>query len=178
MKNNSCVDSQHVEVLTGEVKTAHDGVLRASALGSCIAVVLHDAEIPVGGLAHVMLPGAAPNAEDGKRTKYAEDGLLELLRNLTSMGARPERLIACVVGGANVLEREDDTICEANICSVLSLLEEQGLESRATEVGGTERRSLSVDVGSGCVSYTVGSSSPMLLWRADRGDQAEGNDNS
>jgi chemotaxis protein CheD len=178
MKHNICIDPQPAEVSTGEVKTAHDGVLRASALGSCIAVALYDAQIPAGGVAHLMLPGAAPKAEDETRTKYAEDGLRKLLEDVTSLGARSGSLVACVVGGANVLKREDDRICEANIGSVLGLLEEQGIRSAATEVGGTQRRSLSLDVSSGRVTHTVGGSGPILLWRADGSEQAEGNDNS
>jgi chemotaxis protein CheD len=47
-------------VMTGEVKVANavDRVnLVSSALGSCIAVCVYDAEQKIGGMAHMMMPG-------------------------------------------------------------------------------------------------------------------------
>ena len=61
-----------IEVSTGEVRASSDRVLRASALGSCVAVAMLDAEAGTGGLAHVMLPGASPDGQQNEHAKYAE----------------------------------------------------------------------------------------------------------
>ena len=167
MRDENRTMADPIEVSTGEVKTSSDGLLRASALGSCVAVAMLDAEAGGGGLAHVMLPGASPDDRGHEHTKYAEDGIHELVHAMAAKGARPEKLVACLVGGGNVLGRDDDTICEANTRSVTLLLEELGIEVGASEVGGTLRRSVSLDVGSGRVSYTVGDSGPKLLWEPD-----------
>ena len=164
MKQDICIASDHIEVPTGEAKAASKGVLRVSALGSCVAVAMYDPTAGVGGLAHVMLPGVSPDERSSQDTKYAESGIQELTRMATALGVQPERLVACITGGGNVLERDDDTICEANIRSVSRALEESGIALVASEVGGTRRRSASLDVGCGRVSCTVGDSGPMLLW--------------
>jgi chemotaxis protein CheD len=166
-----------IEVQTGVVTAAAGGVLRASAVGSCVVVVVYDPEIGVGGLAHVMLPGPSPAGRDDQRTRYAEDGILQLIRDMTALGAQPERLVACIAGGGNVLERDDDTLCQANVSSVIRILEEGDIRLNASEVGGTKRRSISLDVGSGRISYTVGESAPKLLWRPGGGKQ-EGDDDA
>jgi chemotaxis protein CheD len=164
------------DVQTGEVRATSDGVLRASAVGSCVAVVMYDAKVAVGGLAHVMLPGASPDDRKAQPTRYAEDGIRELVRAMTDMGAQIERLAAFMVGGGNILERDDDTICEANIRSVVRVLAEKGIRLSSSEVGGTARRSVSLDVASGRVVYTVGDSGPNLLW--EPGDRQTGDGES
>lgn len=161
-----------IEVSTGEVKTTSEGVLQASAVGSCVAVAVYDSEVRIGGLAHVMLPGASPNDRKAQHTRYAENGIRELVHSMTTLGALPERLVAFIVGGGNILKRDDDTLCEANVRSVTQLLEQRRIRLTASEVGGTERRSISLDVGSGRISYTVRDSGPKLLWEPSSGKQA------
>ena len=175
MKHIARTNNNPTEVLTGEVKATAEGLLQASAVGSCVAVVMYDARVRVGGLAHVMLPGASPHGREAQNTRYAEDGIRELVRAVTSLGAQPERLVACMAGGGNVLKRDDDTLCEANVEAVARSLEEREIKLNASEVGGTERRSLSLDVDSGRILYTVGDSGPKLLWELGGGEQA-GND--
>lgn len=46
-----------IDIKIGEVKVVKPPIrLRASALGSCVAVVLYDNVERIGGMAHVMLP--------------------------------------------------------------------------------------------------------------------------
>ena len=167
MKDENRTTADPIEVSTGEVKTSTDGLLRASALGSCVAVAMLDAAASVGGLAHVMLPGASSDGQETEHTKYAHDGIRELADAMVASGARPERLVACLVGGGNVLGRDDDTICEANIASVTRTLEEMQIAVAARELGGTERRSVSLDVEAAKIICTVGDSGPKLLWEPD-----------
>ena len=61
-----------------------------------------------------------------------------------------------LVGGGNVLNRADDTICEDNIKSTLRILKEKGLKVRARALGGTGRKSVSLDIERGTVCYTEG----------------------
>lgn len=152
-----------MDVATGELRAARGGVLRASALGSCIAVVLYDPSTGIGGLAHVMLPGAAPPGRRSGRTRYAEQGIEELVAAVAALGARREPLVACIAGGANVLERASDTVWEANIASVTRTLERLGLALEAGDVGGTERRSVTIDLNTGRVMCAVGDGAPALL---------------
>jgi chemotaxis protein CheD len=84
-------------------------VLLAVALGSCLAIVLYDPARKNGAMAHVMLPGKAPaKAGPGERMKYAAiDALIEIMAN---MGSEKDDFCVAIIGGANVLKRENDTI--------------------------------------------------------------------
>jgi len=153
-----------VEISSGAIGVASRGRLRASAIGSCVGVVLFEPVVGVSGLAHVMLPGRAPSIRQTEQAKYAESGVQKLLDAMIAAGARPCRLVACMAGGGNVLEREDDTLCGANIASVRRTLDRLEIVRVAEDVGGTLRRSLTVDVDAGRVLLTRGDDCSMVLW--------------
>jgi len=157
-----------LDVQIGEVKAGRGRVLlNSKAIGSCVAVAAYDRKRKVGALAHVMLPGKAPQGkEDEEKTKYAADAIDLIIEELGRYGSRKEDMEIVLVGGGNVLEREDDTICKENIESVEGLLSERGLKVQAKSVGGTCRRSIYMDVEHGVVSYTKGDDREMQLWRA------------
>jgi chemotaxis protein CheD len=162
-----------VDVASGEVHVAKTGVLRANALGSCVAVVLYDHAADVGGLAHVMLPGRAPHNHAFANTRYAENALRALVRAMISAGARTDRLVACIAGGGNVLERENDTLCEENVASVESVLALLDIVAQAKDVGGTERRSLTLELSAGCIWVTTGNGPSQLLWPVNNPDHRQ-----
>ncbi len=153
------------EVMTGEIATGHEGeMLTANALGSCIAVVVHDPVMKVGGLAHVMLPGRAPSGtRSRKELRYAEDATEELLCRMEKMGALKRNLRICLIGGGNVLRRDDDVICEMNVRSVRKAIEKKGLTIEAFSTGGYERRRVRLNIASGCVLCCVGSDVESVL---------------
>ncbi|MFC1999645.1 chemotaxis protein CheD [Chloroflexota bacterium] len=157
-----------VDVYTGEVGAGRkDMVLRSNAIGSCVVIVAYDPTEKVGGLAHAMLPGAAPRGETSGRTKYASDAMEEMIDTMTRLGAKRGSIEVCLVGGGNVLKRKDDTICQANISSVIELLKARGINIRAQAVGGTERRGVSLDVNRGTVHYVEEDEEKKLLWKAE-----------
>jgi len=157
-----------IDVQIGEVKAGQGKViLNSKAIGSCVAIAAYDRERKTGALAHVMLPGRAPQGKEGEeKTKYAADAIDLIIEEMGKYGSRKENIEVVLVGGGNVLNREDDTICKENIESVEGLLNERGLKARAKSVGGTSRRSIYMDVEHGVVSYTKGDDSEMQLWRA------------
>jgi len=153
-------------VATGEICAARKGVIRAGALGSCVAVALMDLETGVGGMAHVMLPGQAPDTAP-EPTRYAQDAISDLIAAMTDLGAQPDRLCAWLAGGGNVLERENDTVCDANIASVSALLASSDIPVLAAHLGGRLRRSLSLDLNRARVTFTHGDSGALTLWEAE-----------
>jgi chemotaxis protein CheD len=155
-----------VEANTGEVKFASDGViLRSIAIGSCIAIAAYDARKRTGAMAHVMLPGLAPEKET-QPTRYAANAINEIIDLMARAGTRSCDIEACLVGAGNVLEKEDDTVCKANVESVMQLLEEKNIPVRATVLGGTERKGVFMDIENGEVFYTEGENEKKLLWYA------------
>ena len=147
-----------VDVQIGQVKACKRNVmLQSKAIGSCIAIVAYDHRRNIGSLAHVMLPGRAPvGKEPDEKTKYAADAIDAIVRRMGLLGSKKDDLEVTLVGGANVLNRPDDTICKDNIESTLQLLREKGLKVRAQALGGTDRRCVCLDVERGIVSYTEG----------------------
>lgn len=158
---------QIVDVNTGEVKVdSRDVILRSSPLGSCVAVVACGIENRVAGMAHVMLPGKAPKHKIAeKKLRYAADAIAELLDMMSKAGCEKDQICFALVGGGNVLKRDDDTICQNNIDSVEKLLAAEKLYVAARAVGGTLRRVASIDVMRGTVSYFEGDAGETVLLR-------------
>ncbi len=156
--------SQIIDVETGQVKVGRENaVLRSNAIGSCIAITAYDSVKKVGAIAHIMLPGRSPKEDSPNKTRYAADAIDVMIDQMACLGVSKNDLEVCLVGGGNVLQRSDDTVCEANIESVINILEEKGIRIRAKVLGGILRRSVSLDLEKGCVFYTEGNEEEKLL---------------
>lgn len=147
----------YIDVDTGEVKvSAESVVLRAMAIGSCVVVVAFDRGKKIGGLAHIMLPGRSPEIKSEDKTKYTEDAIDELLGKLRNLSVKREDLEISLVGGADLLG--ENNISEQIADSVLNYLEKLRIVVQRKCLGGIQRRSVSLDIGSGKILYTEGDS--------------------
>lgn len=155
-----------INISTGEVKMGtNDNLLFSSGIGSCIVIVGINSEKKIGALAHFMLPGKAPDNEKQSKTKYAEDAIHRLLQELQIKENNISNFSVCLVGAGNVLQKEDDTICESNIQSIYTLLDDLKIGISATSLGGICRRSVTFDVEKGEVMITTDDSKLTLLHR-------------
>ena len=147
-----------IDVQIGQVKAGRGKVmLQSKAIGSCIAIIAYDPTRNIGSLAHVMLPGRAPAGnKPSEKTRYTADAIDAMVSKLSQLGSKKGDLEVTLVGGGNVLNRADDTICKDNIESTMQFLSEKGLKVRARALGGTDRKGVSLDVECGIVSYTEG----------------------
>jgi len=124
------------------------------ALGSCIAVMLHDPVAKVGGMVHFMLPeaSAARGGTEARPCMYADTGIPLLLRAAVENGADKRRLIVFAAGGAQVM---DDAgvfnIGKRNCLALRKALWKAGLVIHAEETGGAVARTVRMEVGSGRV---------------------------
>lgn len=157
-----------IDVQIGQVRVGRGKVvLKSKAIGSCVAIAAYDSQRNVGALAHVMLPGSAPVGKEAEeKTKYVADAIDVIISRMTDFGSKSGDIEVVLVGGGNVLNRKDDTICKENVESALELLKGKNLKVSAQSVGGTSRRSISLDVERGIVSYTKGNDREMQLWCA------------
>jgi len=154
-----------IDVNTGYIVLGEGNViLRSVALGSCIAAVAYDSKKKIGAIAHIVLPGKAPE-NFLEKTKYAADAIDEMIGRMLKKGSKHSNIEVCLVGGGNVLKRKDDTICAANIESTTQLLNNKNIPIRATALGGTKRKSISLDVESGAVSCVIGDEQKEDLWK-------------
>jgi len=161
-----------VTVFTGEIKTSNqDADLKSSPIGSCVVVVLFDENCSFGGMAHIMLPGKAPEKEDVIPGKYAHNAIRQLIDELTAHGMQQEKLKAVVVGGGNVLKRENDTIGIDNLESVSQQLTDYKIEVVARSVMGTERKSVRFDIKNRIIYCSKGDGSEKELYHVLKNSQ-------
>ena len=155
-----------LSVNTGDVKVGRQKtVLKASAIGSCIVVVAYDKVRRFGGMAHVMLPGCAPDKKKNRGTRYAQDAIDALLKRLKRLGSSTDDLAVCLVGAGNVLKSPEDTVCQSNIDSVLDIIKKKGLNIVSQDMGGQVRRSATLDISEGKLYCAQGDEPVSLLWR-------------
>lgn len=156
-----------IDVNTGEVKFGSGQiVLRSLAIGSCVVIPAYDRRRKAGAMAHVMLPGEAPLKASNK-TKYASNAIDKIFGEMAKDSSAVSDIEVCLVGAGNVLQKEDDTICAANIESVTLLLKAKGILIRATALGGVTRKSIFLDTENGAVSCIIGDGNVKDLWKPE-----------
>lgn len=77
-----------------------DGVTTLG-LGSCVGIALRDPVTKIGGLAHIMLPDStAIRGSENNLPKFADTGIVELVKQMEALGAKRSRMTAKLAGGA------------------------------------------------------------------------------
>ena len=75
----------------------------ATLLGSCVAVCMYDASIPVGGMNHFMLPKMKRKGEEVDNVLSGDYAMEVLLNGLLVQGAARHRIRAKAFGGGAVI---------------------------------------------------------------------------
>lgn len=151
------------------VSARADERLITYALGSCLGIALHDPVAGVGGLLHVMLPDSKIDAEKARANPYmfVDTGVPLLFRRCYELGARKERCIVKVAGGAfaGTAGQEDRfQIGKRNFIALRQLLWKNGVMLQANETGGLgASRTMWLDVGSGAVGLKVNGGAEVAL---------------
>jgi chemotaxis protein CheD len=122
-------------------------------LGSCIAIVLHDAAAKVGGLAHVLLPSPALGRRDGNPAKTPHTAVPRLLELMAARGASSRRITARLAGGASMFAAlaPPGTIQmgERNVVASRQVLNSHAIPVVGEAVGGDYGRTVRLDVAGG-----------------------------
>lgn len=164
MDQNPAKRMQYVN--TGDVSSGGiETILNSGAIGSCVVVTAFDSIKNMGAMAHILLPEWSPSKDHVNATKYAANALNKLLSKMISPDDKTRHLEFCLIGGANVLKHENDSIGKNNLSSVKKLLSDKHIEVKAESIGGFERRTVIFDIGMGCIYYTVGDSKQKILWQ-------------
>jgi chemotaxis protein CheD len=154
------VTGPRVNVGISEIEVARaPAILGALGLGSCVAVILHDAEAKVGGLAHVLLPSASVGRRrDDLPARFAPAAVATLLQMLQDLGAAPPRMTARLVGGASMFSglQTPGTIQmgERNVLAVREALHRHRIRVIGELVGGDFGRSVEFEIATGRVTVS------------------------
>jgi len=132
-------------------------VIITYALGSCLGITLYDPVAHVGGMLHVMLPesGIDPAKAAENSCMFVDTGVPKLFHACYDAGARKERLIVKVAGGASIQNagRKDHfEIGRRNFVMLRKLLWRNGVLLKAHDVGGRLSRTMTLEIGTGQVT--------------------------
>jgi chemotaxis protein CheD len=140
----------------GDCKVSKDlgDVLITHALGSCIAVMIHDPVAKVAGLLHYMLPESSLDADKAIKRPYvfADSGIPLLFQRAYQLGAVKSRMVVMVAGGAQMLDPNGTfNIGKQNHLAMRKIFWKAGVNVHKEEVGGTRSRTVRIEVESGRV---------------------------
>lgn len=137
-----------ISVHIGEIcVTGKPATLVVHGLGSCIALVLFDEGMRLGGLAHILLPGPRPagDAMFNMPAKYGDEALNRMIEAFMENGGKKQRLRAALIGGARIFSAEqevDNEVGPRNVRAMRSLVKSKEIPILAEELGGRIGRSV------------------------------------
>lgn len=115
-------------------------------LGSCVGLVIYDPVSKISGMIHIMLPTAPKGTVVTNKNKFADTGIIELIRLLVAQGASRRRLVAKAAGGAhmfNALYNNDViNVGQRNVEMCQKMLKENSISIVAEDTGGCSGRSI------------------------------------
>lgn len=136
-----------------------DDTLVTVGLGSCVAIMLHDAEAKVGGMAHVLLPTPVLSRKDSNPAKFPQTAIPRLIELMVADGATPQRITARLAGGASMFTAlaPPGTIQmgERNLVAARQVLNTHGVPLIAEAVGGDFGRTVRLRVCDGRVEVST-----------------------
>jgi chemotaxis protein CheD len=136
-----------IRVKVADYAVGRDGqTLITIGLGSCVAILLYDAAVRVGGLAHVLLPEESMARDRSNPAKFPASAVALLLAEMTRLGADARRVRAKLVGGASMfaalIPAGNINIGDRNVVAARRVLTESGVPILAEDVGSDYGRSV------------------------------------
>ena len=127
-----------VNVVQGEYHISADpDCVMSTVLGSCAAVCLTDPSQKIGGMNHFLLPHGAGRA--GEDVRYGAYSMELLINGLLKHGARKNRMVAKLFGGAKMLTQLRD-IGDSNVAFAREFLQNEGIPIASESTGGNSAR--------------------------------------
>jgi chemotaxis protein CheD len=131
-------------------------ILVTHALGSCVAVCVHDDVAGVAGLLHFLLPDSRinPTRAQQQPSTFADLGIPQLFQDLYRIGAIKARCVVKLVGGADVSSLQKTgslDIGRRNQVAAKNILWRNGVLIKAERLGGSEPRNVALSVSSGVI---------------------------
>ncbi len=140
-----------------QVTNKREDLLVTYALGSCIAVVVYDAQAGVGGLLHFMLAESSLDKQkaQARPAMFADTGIPLLFKSCYSLGAEKKRMSVKIVGGAAILDRENRfRIGHKNIAAVRKIFWKNKVFIDGEDTGGDFNRTVRLDMATGVTTVS------------------------
>lgn len=131
---NECLPAQFF-LKPGYLMADHASTLVRMVLGNCVAVTVFDQQKCFGGIHQFVFPKTA-RPED-RTPQYGNVGIPALFKLMLEMGARRDRLVAQIIGGAENREIYDDHLGIKNVDMARSILTELKVPVVSEDIGGS-----------------------------------------
>lgn len=117
-----------------------NGILRTFAIGSSVAIFLHDEKNQVSGCVHSFLPTSKNIKANANIYKFIDLSILKLTKEMILNGAKQETIVAKIVGGAIMFDFEPSQNLiqsgQRNIFATKNILKKLNINLIAESVGG------------------------------------------
>jgi len=108
-------------------------------LGSCVGIAVRDPGTGIGGLAHIMLPDSTAIRDNSNIPKFADTGIEELIKQVVAAGAKRNRLVAKIAGGAQMFAFQNNSsmvrVGDRNVEAVKAKLAELKIPILSSDTG-------------------------------------------
>jgi chemotaxis protein CheD len=150
----TAVNGSEMKISSNPVET-----LVAFSIGSGMGVTVHDPVCGVGGILNFMLPDSRrANGVNPEKVPFmfADTGIAAFVAALAAHNVRPDRLKVVIAGGAHILDQtEAFNLGQKNIEALKAGLDAYNLKIFHENTGGTNSRTLALEIGSGCSSIKI-----------------------
>lgn len=126
--------------------TNSPGILTTLGLGSCVGVCLYDKLNKVSGMVHIMLPSSLQIKNNSNVAKFADTGIVKLLEDMQKLGAKKNRIVCKIAGGAQMFNFNDSSdimrIGSRNVIATKEVLQSLNIPILAEDTGGSYGRTI------------------------------------
>lgn len=143
-------NKKQVTIKIGELHAASEPTVIYTLLGSCVAVCIYDKIKQIGGMNHIFLPG---NSKIDSSTRYGENAIKYLIKNICSLGGDRRNLIAKAFGGAHVIPAISQKLGVGSkiVDFVIDYLKKERIEIISHDLGGSKTRKVYFHTDTGMV---------------------------
>jgi chemotaxis protein CheD len=134
-------------------------IIKTYALGSCVAVIIYDTRLLIGGMIHIALPDSKVDVDKARSLPgyFADTGLPVMIEEMKRQGALRGNVWVKLAGGASVMDPGGFfDIGKRNILAAKRILWGSSLGPVAEDSGGTLSRTVSLAVADGETTISSG----------------------
>ncbi|HSV56020.1 MAG TPA: chemotaxis protein CheD [Magnetospirillaceae bacterium] len=139
-------------------------VVKTFALGSCVAVLIYDVRLRIGGMIHIALPDSSidPGRAAAQPGYFANTGLPLMIEAMKRLGAGKPHVWVKMAGGASVMDPIGlFDIGKRNVLAVKRELWRSSLGLSGDDTGGEISRTVTLSIADG--EATISSSN--RVWK-------------
>ncbi|MCX5812301.1 MAG: chemotaxis protein CheD [Proteobacteria bacterium] len=122
----------------GELYISDKPTIVSTILGSCIAVTIFNRRLKAGGICHAMLPRSS-FTKGHHEFRYVDSSILYMLNKFETMGIRKDEMEIKLLGGADVIDRMNESMAsigQKNIEIALEVIRNENLQLKVSDIGG------------------------------------------